>query len=107
MLPSTPLGVAAQFTATPFANFVTAAPTGQNAEVSNQKLLSIPPSTLNGATWFGTCCVPFAASELPLAVKRSGSPLMPVIAPVRPHPPTIQPAAPDCNQCLPGPKGNS
>src|SRR5882762_1774524 len=51
MLPCTPLGPAGQFTATPFANVVTAFPftTGQNADVSNQKALSIPPSTWKGA----------------------------------------------------------
>src|SRR5437588_9700843 len=45
ILPWIPLALAGQFTATPFANVVTAAPTGQTAEVSNQKSLSIPPST--------------------------------------------------------------
>src|SRR5438552_14455227 len=50
MLPCTPLGLAGQFTSTPFANVVTAPPSGQYAEVSNQKLLSIPPSTWKGAT---------------------------------------------------------
>src|SRR5260370_42404320 len=55
----------------------------------------------------GVCVVPLALSELPLAVKCSGAPLMRVSTPLRPHPPTIQLAGPDCSQCLPLPKGTS
>src|SRR2546425_8255535 len=82
MLPCTPLALAGQFTATPFANFVTAFPTGQNADVSNQKLLSIPPSIWKGATGIGVCVVPLAASELPLGGECNGVRLIRVALPV-------------------------
>src|SRR5258707_10669887 len=65
MLPCTPLAVAGQFTATPFANVGTAAPPRQNAEVSNQKVLSISPSGCNGGTWIGGCVVPLGGREVP------------------------------------------
>src|SRR5258708_21198186 len=65
MLPCTPLAVAGQFTATPFPNVVTAAPTGQNPDVSNQKSFSIPPSAWTGAAWIGVCPVPLAATQGP------------------------------------------
>src|SRR5260370_24431301 len=41
MLPCTPLGLAGPFTATPFAHFVTAAPTGQNARLSKQQSIAV------------------------------------------------------------------
>src|SRR5260221_4783356 len=44
MLPCTPLAVAGPFSATPFANVVTSAPTRQQADVSDQQYLAIPPS---------------------------------------------------------------
>src|ERR1051326_8087127 len=107
MLPSTPLGVAAQFTDAPSASVVTAAPTGQNEVGSNQSLVSIPPRRLKGAVWIGTCVVPFAASEVPLAVNRNGTPLLRERLPLTPQPPMTQLPRPECIQRLPCPNGSS
>src|SRR5260370_36513710 len=78
-----------------------------NADVSNQKSLSIPPSTWKGATWIGVWVVPLAASELPLAVKCNGVPLIRVMMPLMPQLPKIQLPAPDRSQCLPWPNDSA
>src|SRR5215472_5549731 len=101
MLPSTPLGVVGHPAGAPVLT------TGQNDDGSNHGCESIPPSTWNGAIWIGTCVVPLAFSELPLAVKRSGTPLMRVRAPLSPQLPKIQLPGPELSQCLLCPNGNS
>src|SRR5260370_42702946 len=80
----------------------------QKAVVSNHEvLLPIPPSTWKGAICCGVCVVPGALSELPLAVKRSGLPVMNVRIPPTCHPPAIQLPHPDFRNGLPLPNGSS
>src|SRR6266566_2016996 len=84
---------------------------GQNAEVSNHGPLfgpgPIAPRTENGPTWLGVCRVPGALSEVPLALKSSGLPLIIVITVLTCQPPATQFAQPECNRGLPLPNGNS
>src|SRR4051812_48355550 len=82
--------------------------TGQNDDELNQSVVvPIPPRMWNGAICSGDCWLPLPTtfSELPLAVKFNGRPLLREITPLRPQLPASQPMGPDCSQCLPGPKG--
>src|SRR6266568_512803 len=94
---------------------VCAVVTGTNAEVSNHSgavgdpgtLGPMPPRTWKGPTWLGVCRVPGALSEVPLALKSSGLPLMMVITVLTCQPPATQLAQPECSRGLPLPNGKS